>query len=101
MADGLSLSDLRREKEELQKDYEAFSRAYDLITRRILESNEAQPPREPSLHTWSGSRAVVGSLELVIHAVQRTIEEHELFIRRIQEGEIRNNDRPTLSLVKE
>lgn len=96
----LSLSSLLKEREELRKDYVSFSGAYDLICMRLNECAESEP-RNPPLHQWSGSRAVCGTLEMSIHAIERTIEEHNELIRKIEAGEIRNLDRPGLSLVKE
>lgn len=98
---GLSLSELKRERGELQKDYRAFGTAYDTIRRRIQESTDLEPVRAPQLRQWSGSRAVCGALELSIHAIERTIAEYEDLIRRIEAGEIPNTDRPVLGLVKE
>jgi len=98
-----SLSALEAEIAELRKDYTAFFGAYDLLRARLQESNEVQPPRAPELHTWSGSRAVIGSLEMSIHSLERTILEYDALIQRVRNGEIENSDpvRPVLSLVKE
>jgi hypothetical protein len=99
---GYSLSALEAEIAELRKDYQAFGKAYDLMRQRLLESNET--PRTPELHTWSGTRAVVGSLEMAIHAVERTILEYDALIQKVRLGELENTDvptRPVLSLVKE
>jgi len=83
----------------MQKDYKAFIQALEILQRRLIESNEVDPPRFPLLHQWSGSRAVVGSLELSIHAIRRTIDEYDGFIRKVESGEIPNSDRPTLTLL--
>ena len=100
---GYSLSALRTEREEMRKDHVAFMRAYDILRQRILESTEIRPPRTPELHTWSGTRAVCGSLEMSIHSIERTIAEFDELIRRVESGEWKNTDppRPSLSLVKE
>lgn len=98
-SDGLSLSSLRREQEELRKDYVAFSKAYDTIRHRIIDSTESTP-RTPMLHEWSGSRAVIGSLELSIHSIERTIVEYGELIKSIEAGEIPNLDkRPALGVL--
>lgn len=99
-----SLSALESEITELRKDYIAFNVAYDTLRARILESSETSPPRRPELHVWSGTRAVMGSLEMSIHAIERTILEYDKLIFRVRNGEVRNTDppaRPILSLVKE
>lgn len=86
-----SLTALRLELEELRKDRAAFAKAYDILCSRLLESNEI-PGRRPLLHEWSGSRACVGSLEMSIHAIERTIEEHLKIIESIESGEMKNSD---------
>jgi len=98
---GYSLSSLEKELDELRKDYVAFSQSYDILRQRVLESTELQPPRMPELHTWSGTRAVAGSLEMAIHAIERTILEYDVLVQKVRAGEIPNTDRPTLSIVKE
>jgi hypothetical protein len=95
----LSLSNLRREYEELRCDYLAFTQAYDIVCQRINQSTERIPTRSPLLHTWSGSRAVCGALELSIHAIERTMHGYDELIRKVEAGEIKNSDRPTLVVV--
>lgn len=101
--EGYSLSGLYRELDELRKDFIAFSQSYDILRKRILESTEAQPARTPELHTWSGTRAVCGSLEMSIHAIERTILGYEELIQKVLSGEVKNADppKPSLTLVKE
>jgi hypothetical protein len=89
-----SLSALKLEREELQKDLRAFKTAYDAVCGRMLESNDLERPRRPLLHEWSGSRAVVGSLELSIHAIERTLQGTSEIIYAIENGEIDNSDKP-------
>lgn len=96
-----SLSALERERDELRRDYRAFGQAYEVMRSRLLESSEVTPARHPELHTWSGTRAVVGSLEMAIHAVERTIIEYGELINKIHSGEADNSDPvpPRLTLV--
>lgn len=91
---GYSRTTLLREREELRKDLIAFTHAYDTLRARLIESNELKIPRRPLLHEWSGSRAVVGSLEMSIHAIERTLEETLEFLRRIDAGELPDTDPP-------
>jgi hypothetical protein len=98
----LSLKELLREREQIHQDWLAFVGAYDLIRMRIRDSNELVPPRVPLLHQWSGTAAVCGALELSVHAIERTREEYDQLIKKIQAGEIENQDpleRPKLTLV--
>ena len=100
--EGTSLKLLESELSEMRKDYVAFTRSYDILKQRLLESNEVIPSRAPLLHEWSGSRAVVGALELSIHAIERTIGELDMLIQKVKSGEIPNTDkpeRPTLGVV--
>jgi transposase len=99
MTQELSLTELTSEREELRKDLIAWKQSYDILRRRIQESSEQ--PRNPPLHQWSGSRSVVGSLEMSIHAIERTIEEYGVLINKVKNGEILNTDRPTLALVED
>jgi len=88
---GLSLSLVEEELAELRKDRSAFGQAYDILRRRIRESLNSTRPMPP-LHKWSGSRAVVGSLEMATQYIERNIEEHTEAIHQIREGMIENTD---------
>jgi hypothetical protein len=92
--EGWSLSFLERELEQLRKDRDAWVQALSVIRARILESNELPIPRRPILHEWSGTHAVVGSLEITLNNIERTIEEVKELVRRIKEGELPNTDPP-------
>lgn len=91
---GFSLSWLKREREELRRDRYAFASALDILQRRILESVDAEIPRRPLLHEWSGSRASVGSLEMSLHAIERTLGEVDNLILSIENGEVPDLDAP-------
>lgn len=97
----LSLKALVSERDELRQDLIAWTRAYDILRQRVRESSELETPRNPPLYQWSGSRAVMGSLELSIHAIERTIEEFNVLISQLDNGSIQNADRPGLALVKD
>ncbi len=91
---GYSLSWLRREREELLRDRYAFATSLDILQKRILESNDTDVPRRPLLHEWSGSRASVGSLEMALHAIERTLDETNQLILAIENGEVLDTDAP-------
>lgn len=101
MTQALSLTELTREREELRKDLIAWRQSYDILRRRIRDSSELEAPRNPPLEQWSGASSVMGSLEMSIHAIERTIEEYGVLINKVKNGEIPNSDKPSLSLVKE
>jgi len=44
------------------------------------------------LVNWSGTSAVMGSLELSVHAMERTVEELKSILNRIDAGVIPNLD---------
>lgn len=44
------------------------------------------------LVNWSGTSAVMGSLELSIHAIERVVEELRSILKRIDSGVIPNLD---------
>ena len=87
-----SLSWLKREKDQLLRDRTAFATALDTLQKRILESNETEVPRRPLLHEWSGTRASVASLEMALHAVERTIDEMNNLIFAIESGAAKDAD---------
>lgn len=91
---GFSLSWLQREREELRRDRYAFAEALDILKKRITESNDTDIPRRPLLHEWSGTRASVGSLEMALHAIERTVDEMDKLILSVENGEVTNLDEP-------
>jgi hypothetical protein len=94
--------ELEVEIREQQLDLEAFQQARDLVRIRVHLSTETQRLLTP-LHTWSGSDAVLGSLDLVIHAIERTISELREMRDKTVEVAVELNPRlvgPPLRLVK-
>lgn len=61
---------------EKSKDLRAFYDAREIIRRRVLEVADSNSALTP-LPTWSGTDAVLGSMDLAIHSMERTIEELE------------------------
>lgn len=78
------------ELSEHQLDLQAFHRAYSLIHRRVQEVQDEG--RMMKLVSWSGTAAVMGTLELSIHAIERTVEELKSILQRIDAGVIPNLD---------
>lgn len=74
MSEELSIAELNAEIEEKTADLKAFSKARALIRERVLEVQDSQSRLTP-LPRWSGTDAVLGSLDLAIHAMERTINE--------------------------
>lgn len=90
----MSLIALEHEREELRKDFVAFSKAYDTVRHRLLEASEADPARGSFLEKWSGTWACIGSLELSTKTIENKVLEIDELIRKIHDGEIRNTDPP-------
>lgn len=65
---------LEAEIEEKSFDLRAFSEAREIIRARVLEVKDSTSPLTP-LPYWSGTDAVLGSLDLAIHAMEHTIED--------------------------
>jgi hypothetical protein len=65
---------LEAEIKEKSEDLRVFSEARSLIRRRVRELRDSQSNLTP-LTEWSGTDAVLGSLDLAIHAMERTIQE--------------------------
>ena len=70
----LSLKELQAEIDEKSLDLQAFTTAREIIRRRVLEVKESECQLTP-LPEWSGTDAVLGSLDLAIHAIEHTLEE--------------------------
>lgn len=100
----LSLRTLVRQRWEIEKDLAAFRTAYDVIRKRLQEAAEITDV--PSLDKWSGTQAVVGSLELSISYLEKELADYSKAIYLVENGEIENVDNdipkpPILKLVPE
>jgi hypothetical protein len=98
----LSLSKLLQEREELQKDLFAFKRSYDVIRKRVEDSLDT-PRNYPPLYKWSGTRSVMGSLEMSIQHLERNVEEYSSAINMVRSGDIENSDKenqPKLGVIE-
>lgn len=78
------------ELQEHQADLKAFQDAYRCVHRRVQEVKDAGQLMK--LVNWSGTSAVMGSLELSIHAIERVVEELKQILFRVDEGLIENED---------
>lgn len=65
---------LKKEISEKRLDLAAFMEAREIVRRRVLEVKDSQSPLTP-LPNWSGTDAVLGSLDLAIHAMEHTLED--------------------------
>lgn len=74
MIEEISLQQLNASIEEMRLDLQAFMRAREIIRTRVVEVKDSQNPFTP-LTKWAGTDAVLGSLDLSIHAMERTISE--------------------------
>ena len=86
------LPTLRRELEEKTRDLEAFRTAREIIRKRVLEVRDS-PSQLTPLPQWSGTDAVLGSLDLSIHAMERTLIELQGMLTQAEEA------RPRLQLL--
>lgn len=66
--------ELEAEIEEKTLDLKAFVAAREIIRQRVWDVKDS-PSKLTPLPTWSGTDAVLGSLDLCIHAMERTIGE--------------------------
>lgn len=80
---------------EKTRDLEVFSQARALIRARVMEVSDSQSPLTPLPH-WSGTDAVLGSLDLSINAIARTVEELQAELEKLGPEE----ERPTLRLIQ-
>jgi hypothetical protein len=93
---GFTRQELEVEISEQELDLQAFQTSRDLVRARVFASTEIQRLLTP-LHSWSGSDAVLGSLDLVIHAIERTLSELVVMRDTMPNEEFTN---PPLRLVK-
>lgn len=70
----LSRTEVLAEIEEKSADLEAFQKARDIVRQRVVAVQDSQSKLTP-LPAWSGTDAVLGSLDLVCHAIERTLDE--------------------------
>ena len=87
---GVSKALVLLELAEHQKDLAAFSSAYSAVHSRVQEVKDEA--RLMQLVNWSGTAAVMGSLELTIHAIERTVMELKDILKRLDAGAIINLD---------
>lgn len=93
----LTREQLEEEIREKSRDLEVFTQARAMIRTRVLEVLDSKCLLTP-LPTWSGTEAVVGTLDLTINAISRTLEE----LQAILEEDRKNRPtRPALRLVTE
>ena len=74
MTPAISIIELQAEIDEKTKDCRAFAAAREIIRRRLVEVKDSQSKLTP-LPYWSGTDAVLGSLDLAIHSMERTVTE--------------------------
>ena len=78
------------ELREHELDLKAFKKAYSCVHTRVREvKDESQMMK---LVEWSGTSAVMGSLEMSIHAIERVVGELRDLLLRIDRGVIPNLD---------
>lgn len=88
--EGLSRRLINEELADTKLDLKAFSAAYSCVHNRIQGVKDEG--RMLQIVNWSGTAAVMGTLELSIHALERTMEEMKVILRRIDNGVIPNLD---------
>jgi hypothetical protein len=81
----IDLDVLESELKEKTEDLRVFTEARTLIRQRVLELRDSQSGLTP-LTEWSGTDAVLGSLDLAIHAMERTIRELQQLFEASQKG---------------
>lgn len=79
------VAELKREIAEKSADLKAFMEAREIIRMRVLEVKDSSSPLTP-LPRWSGTDAVLGSLDLSIHAMEGTLEELHYLLRKAEDA---------------
>jgi hypothetical protein len=73
-------AELMEEIEEKALDLKAFCEARNLVRTRVVEVKDSKSTLTP-LANWAGTDAVLGSLDLSIHAMERTLDELHAMLR--------------------
>jgi hypothetical protein len=79
------LDQVQAEIEETGKDLKAFVEARDVVRRRVIETKDQEFRLTPLLN-WSGTDAVLGTLDLAVHAIERTLAELRQIEKALQKG---------------
>ena len=82
---------MEEELQEHERDLQVFQHAYDSIRKRVQEVDDER--RLMKLGIWSGTSAVMGSLELSIHHLERVVSELSDILQRIDHGIILDLDK--------
>ena len=88
--EGLSRELVVAELQEHQADLKAFHDAYNCIHKRVQEVKDGSQILK--LVDWSGTSAVMGSLEMATHAIEHVVQELKQLLLRIDRGWLRNTD---------
>jgi hypothetical protein len=81
----LDILELESELKEKSEDLRAFIDAREIIRNRVLDVRDSQYKSSLTpLPEWSGTDAVLGSLDLCIHAIEHTLEELKQLIKATQ-----------------
>lgn len=86
----LSRRDVAAELREHLEDLRAFRTSYEIVRQRVQSLKDEG--RMMKLVSWSGTSAVMGSMEMAIHAIERVIAELRGLVKRIDSGDIPNSD---------
>ncbi len=89
----MTQQELELEILEKRQDLSAFSAARALIRNRVLEVVDSKSSLTP-LPNWSGTDAVLGSLDLAIHSIERTIDELQQALRELPSFMRTKDDKP-------
>lgn len=76
---------LRKEISEKSLDLAAFVEAREIVRRRVLEVRDS-PSQLTPLPFWSGTDAVLGSLDLSIHMMEGTLLDLKRLLKDARRG---------------
>ena len=92
---GLSLSKLRFELEELQKDLKAYRDAGRIVEKRLIASKELQ--RHNNVATSAVGHSAQATLMLGTVFLERIISDYQELIRQVEAGTIPDTDKEKLN----
>jgi hypothetical protein len=91
----LTRSQLISELTEKQKDLEEFTKARDICWNRLVEVRDSSTSKLMPIHEWAGAHAVMNTFDVVLHNMEKLVEELKAVLNQTVE------EKPRLRLVKE
>lgn len=81
--------ELDKEISEKVEDLEAFTKARDLLYQRVLYVQDHSTSNITPLHEWAGTHAIMNTLDVVIHNMERMLAELKAIVPQTIKPQLR------------